>query len=259
MLFIVLILQTFAVAQVGINTTNPSSASVLDVNSSSDGISYGGLLPPVVASLADRNSINPGISDIGLLVFLSDAVNNNFCLQIWNGTSWENVYCITTPAIVDIATQDFDLNQTWSYSVSPSFYNISNDTWDTVSTLQNITSFTGDFLGCRDLDNSNGGGNFIHEISFNNIDVSSYTNVQVIFTYDVYEFDNGDDVYYELFLDDIGQGTVQLINGNSDYSENGTIVLNVPSSTINVRLTVGVDQNGDDDTAGFDNFRIIGL
>ncbi len=249
----------WASAQVGINTTNPSSASGLDVNSSSDGSTYGGLLPPVVASIANRNSINPGISDIGLLVFLSDAVNSDYCLQIWNGTSWENVYCITTPAIVDISTQDFDSNITWTYSVSPTFYNTSNDIWDAVSTLQNITGFTGDFLGCRDLDNSNGGGNFIHEISFNNVDVSAYTNVQVIFTYDVHEFDNGDDVFYELFLDDVGQGSVQLINGSSDYSENGTIVLNVPSSTTNVRLTVGVDQNGDDDTAGFDNFRIIGL
>jgi len=258
-LLFVLLIQSYVIAQVGINTTNPSSASVLDINSSSDGINFGGLMPPVVASIADRNSINPGISDIGLLVFLSDAVNSDFCLQIWNGSSWEDVYCITVPAIVDIATQDFDSNLTWTYSVSPTFYNTSNDIWDTVSTLQNITGFTGDFLGCRDLDNPNGGGNIIHEITFDNIDVSAFTNVQVVFTYDVYEFDNGDDVFYELFLDDVGQGSVQLINGNSDYSENGTIVLNVPSSTTNVRLTLGVDQNGDDDTAGFDNFRIIGL
>jgi len=259
-LFCVLfLLQPIVHAQVGINTTNPSSASVLDVNSSNDGINFGGLKPPIIASLADRNSIQPGISDIGLLIFLSDAVNSNFCFQIWNGSTWEDVYCIITPAIVDIATQDFDLNQTWTYTVNPSFYNIGNDIWDIVNTLPDIIGFPGNFLGCRDLDNANGGGNFIHEIALNNINVSAYTNVQVTFDYDIHEFDNGDDVYYELFLDNVGQGVTLFIEGSSNYSESGTKVLNVPEGTINVRLTLGIDQNGDDDTGGFDNFRIIGL
>ncbi len=256
---VLLLLQPIVHAQVGINTINPSSASVLDVNSSYDGVNYGGLKPPIIASLAERNSIQPGISDIGLLIFLSDAANSNFCFQIWNGSTWENIYCIITPAIVDIATQDFDANQTWAYSVAPSFYNVGNDIWDIVNTLPDITGVTGNFLGCRDLDNTNGGGNFIHEIAFNNVNVSTYTNVQVIFDYDIYEFDNGDDVYYELFLDNVSQGSVQLINGSSNYSERGAKVLNVPLGTTNVRLTVGIDQNGDDDTGGFDNFRVIGL
>lgn len=258
-LYAILLIQSFAIAQVGINTTQPSSASVLHVNSSSDGVNFGGLMPPVVNSLLERNTINPGLSDIGLLIFLKDAVNNDFCFQIWNGSSWEDVYCITTPVIVDIATQDFDSNQTWNYSVTPSFYNVGDDIWGIVNTLSDISGYTGNFLGCRDLNNSNGGGNFNHIIAFNNVNVSSYTNVQVVFEFDVFEFDNGDDVFYELFFDNIGQGIVQLINGNGDYSENGTIVLNVPSSTTNVRLTLEVKQNGDDDTAGFDNFRIIGL
>ena len=82
-------LQFISIAQVGINTTNPSSASVLDINSSTDNINFGGLMPPVILSLADRNAISPGISDIGLLIFLSDAGNSNFCFQIWNGAFWE--------------------------------------------------------------------------------------------------------------------------------------------------------------------------
>ncbi len=256
---VLLLLQYFVYPQVGINTTNPSSASVLDVNSSSDGVSFGGLKPPIIASLTERNAIQPGISDIGLLIFLSDAINSDFCFQIWNGSTWEDIYCIITPAIVDIATQDFDFNQTWGYTVNPSLYNVGNDIWDVVNTLPDITGYTGNFLGCRDLNNPNGGGNLTHEIAFNNINVSAYTNVQVIFDYDIFEFDNGDDVYYELFLDNVGQGAVLFVEGSSDYSESGTIVLNVPGSTTNVRLTVGIDQNGDEDTGGFDNFRVIGL
>ncbi len=261
LVYSLLVVQAFTYSQVGINTTQPSPASVLDVKSSKNGIDFGGFMPPRVSSLSERATINPTITDIGLLIFLSDAVNNNFCLQIWNGTTWEDISCITTPAIVDIATQDFDSNLTWTYTVNPIFYSSGNDTWNIVNTLPNIISLTDNFLGCRDLDNTNGGGNFLHEILLNNVNVSAFTNVQVVFNYDVFEFDGGDDVFYELFLDDVGQGVVQLINGmnGGGVTDNGTIVLNVPGGTTNVRLTLGVIQNGDDDMAGFDNFRIVGL
>jgi len=261
-IFCVLIfLQFNSIAQVGINTTNPSSASVLDINSSTDNVNFGGLMPPVISSLTERNAIKPGISDIGLLIFLSDAGNSNFCFQIWNGTYWEDIYCIISPAIIDIASQDFDANLTWTYNVNPIFYNTGNDVWDIVNILPNMLGFSGNFLACRDLNNSNGGGNFIHELAFNNVSVSAYSNVQVLFEYDVYEFDAGDDVFYELYLDDIGQGIVQLINGinGGGITESETIVLNVPGGTTTVRLTLGIVQNGDDDMGGFDNFRIIGL
>ncbi len=256
-----LLVQSIVFAQVGINTTNPSTASVLDVKSSSDGINFGGLKPPIISSLSDRNSISPGLNDIGLIIFLSDATNGDFCFQIWNGSTWEDVYCIITPTIVDIASQDFDSNLTWAYTVNPSFYNVGNDVWDIVNTLPNITGLTGNFLGCRDLNNTNGGGNFIHEIQFNNVNVSAYTNVQITFEYNVFEFDGGDDIFYEVFYDDAGQGLVQLVNGinGGGVSENETVVLSIPNGITNTRITIGVIQNGDDDMLGFDNFRVIGL
>ena len=260
-LIVFFIFPMFLFSQVGINTTNPSSASVLDVNSSSNGINFGGLLPPRVSSITERTSINPGISDIGLLIFLKDAVNNNFCFQIWNGATWEDVYCITTPVIYDIASQDFDNNTTWAYTNTPNFYNYGSDIWDIVNVLPNIITFNGHFLGCRDLNNMNGGGNFLHDINFNNVNVSAYTNVQITFEYSIFEFDGGDDVFYELFLDNIGQGQIQLINGmnGGGLTESGTIVLNVPNGTTNAKLKLSIIQNGDDDMGGFDNFKIVGL
>ena len=139
------------------------------------------------------------------------------------------------------------------------FYNVSNDIWDIVSTLSNINSLDESFLGCRDLNNPFGGGAFLHELTFNNVDISLFTNVQILFDFEIFEYDNGDDVFYELFYDDIGQGSVQFVNGSGNFSNNGTLVLNIPNSVSNVRLTLGVIQNGDDDMSGFDNFRIIGL
>jgi len=250
---------TLMYSQVGINTTTPSTASVLDINSSSDGVNYGGLMPPRVTSIAQRNAINPGISDLGLLIFLIDSANNNYCLQMWNGSSWENVHCIGTPAVTEIAAQDFDLKQTWTYTNSPNFYSVGNDTWNIVSTLQNINGLDANFLGCRDLNNTNGGGPFLHNLVFSNVDISSYTSVQILFDFEIFEYDNGDDVFYELFYDDVSQGSVQFIDGSGNYTNNGTIVLNIPNTVTNVRMTLSVIQNGDDDMSGFDKLRILGL
>lgn len=82
-----------AFSQVGINTTSPSPASVLDVESSSDNVNYGGFLPPRV-SLSERNSISVTAADDGLMVFLIEGTTR--CVQIYDGVeaAWENVYCM---------------------------------------------------------------------------------------------------------------------------------------------------------------------
>lgn len=92
-LFFFLLIPFLSFSQVGINTTTPSSASILDVNSSSDGVNFGGFMPPRV-SLAQRNAILATAGDDGLMVYLIDG--NNRCLQVWNGVdlAWENVYCM---------------------------------------------------------------------------------------------------------------------------------------------------------------------
>lgn len=90
-LYCLLLFHTSLFGQVGINTINPSSASVLDVSSSSDNINFGGLLPPRVNSTAERNTINVSPSDTGMLIF----VKSTGCFQIWNGSYWEDVHCVT--------------------------------------------------------------------------------------------------------------------------------------------------------------------
>ncbi len=93
LVFLFMLIPFVFFSQVGINTTTPSSASVLDVNSSGDGVNFGGFMPPRV-SLAERNSINPSTSDDGLMVFLIDGTTR--CVQLWNGvdSTWDNVYCM---------------------------------------------------------------------------------------------------------------------------------------------------------------------
>ena len=79
--------------QVGIGTTTPSPASMLEVSSSSDGgMTYGGFMPPKVPDLAARDAINPTSADVGLQIF----VVSIGALQMWNGTGWENIHIINS-------------------------------------------------------------------------------------------------------------------------------------------------------------------
>jgi|GEM_PF-1788135 len=78
-------------SQVGINTTTPSPAAVLDINSSNDGTNFGGLMPPKV-TIAQRDLIPVTPADDGLLVYVTDGVNRY--LQIYDGVDgvWRTIY-----------------------------------------------------------------------------------------------------------------------------------------------------------------------
>lgn len=255
LVFILMI--AFAQAQVGIGTTSPSNASMMEISSTSDGINYKGFLPPRVPSQVERDDIPASSSDIGMLVF----VEGTGTLEIWNGVSWETIYTLSTTTST-LAVQDFDANLSWNYTLTPTPYNVSGDIWDVVSNIgagsTNIDLVNLNYLGCRDLDNPNGGGSFAHQIDFVNVNVSSLTNPRISFDYDVFEFDNGDDVTYEVFHDDVSQGVVTLINGAGNLTVEGTETIVIPPSVTNVRLSLMIAQNGADDYAGFDNFRVFG-
>jgi hypothetical protein len=86
-------IATHIYSQVGIGTTDPSPASMLEISSTSDGgITYGGFMPPRVPNIAARDAINPSIDDVGLEVFII----STGALQMWNGTNWENIHVINS-------------------------------------------------------------------------------------------------------------------------------------------------------------------
>lgn len=254
-LLLILLLSNFSFSQVGINTTNPSVASVLDVRSTSNNITFGGFLPPSV-TLAQRNDIPVSSNDEGMIVFLTEPGLR--CLQIYNAqeAQWEDVYCMQNDTFTTVM-QDFDGNTDWTYTNTPSFYSVGDDIWNIINNLIHIDNFGGNFLGCRDLNNTNGGGNFFHSIAFDNVDITGQINMKLAFDYDIYRFDNGDDVKYEVFYDNIPQGEISLLNGNANLSSSGTVSVNIPDSVNEVKLTLSITQNGEEDQAGFDNFRIF--
>lgn len=82
--------------QVGIGTTTPSRAAMLEVSSQTNAVGpYKGVMPPRVPNIAARDAINAGYVDFGLLVFVVDNGNGEGCLQIWDGDSWADISCIT--------------------------------------------------------------------------------------------------------------------------------------------------------------------
>lgn len=247
-------------AQVGIGTTTPAVSSMLEISSTSDGgITYKGFMPPRVPTISNRNSINPSFGDEGLIVFVAGIE----CLQIWNGSTWEDIHCLNNISFASMF-QNFDLSTGWGYSSdipffdngADGFYGITNSTNGGFS---NITTLTNDFLGILDMNDegANGTAGFA-TITFNTINVlGASSGVTLSFDYEFYEFDTGDDVYYTVTIDGIPQTEVQLINGFANLSLNGNVSVNAPPGTTTIGLSIRIRQNGAGDYAGFDNFAIV--
>ncbi len=102
LLFAMLFIANSFYAQVGIGTTNPSPAAMLEVSSQSNGTGdYKGFMPPRVPNIAARDAIAPTASDYGLLVYVENNGAGSSCLQLWIGDGWADVTCygINTPPV----------------------------------------------------------------------------------------------------------------------------------------------------------------
>ncbi len=101
-------------AQVGINTTNLSSAAVLHLEAENvQTTKIGGFLMPVVTE-SEQSSIPVSISDDrddGLMVFVSDPVTGKQCWDIYDGIvhAWRSINCLNVTCSGDILfVEDFD-------------------------------------------------------------------------------------------------------------------------------------------------------
>ncbi|MEN8125309.1 MAG: choice-of-anchor D domain-containing protein [Bacteroidota bacterium] len=160
-----------------------------------------------------------------------------------------------------IAKQSFESSgDTWQATFSTTPCTSGVDSWNYRSSLGDITPNDGvQFWGIRDLNGDCGGTDF-ETISLTNVDISSYNNVSLTFDYYVFEYDNGDDIKYELFFNDQAQGEVIIFDGNSNLSTNGWLTKSIiiPNYVSNIKLNISVKQNGDNDYAGFDNVLLSG-
>ena len=255
-----LVLSCSLYAQVGIGTITPTSSSMLEISSSSDGgLSYGGFMPPRVPTIANRNSILPALADKGLIVFVAEID----CLQLWNGSAWENIHCLNT-TLPTGTYQNYDLSTNWGHSSDVPFFDNGSSGFFGITDssnggFSNITSLTNNYLGVLDLDDEgvNGTSGFA-TITFNTIDTSAaLSGLTLSFDYEFFEFDTGDDAFYTVTIDGTPQTEVQLINGLSNLSLSGSVLVNIPAGTLSVGLSIRIRQDGAGDYAGFDNFALV--
>ena len=257
LVFLLLFVSSLLSAQVGINTTTPSKASVLHLKALNSSGTYGGFMPPKV-SLAERLLIPVTISDDGMMIYLSDGAKR--CLQFYNvnDNDWVDFYCMPEVSSV-VYEQNFDVNTSWSYVSSVPFFQNGMDGYYDVTDGAEFPSLTlsNNFLGIRDLDDEGDYGTIGEAIiSFDQVDVSSIFGAVFSFEYDSHEFNNITDYFkYELFYDGVGQGQVILCEGCNNDSD-GSISVSIPDSVTNFYVSIIIRCNGGNDYVGFDNFKI---
>jgi hypothetical protein len=164
---------------------------------------------------------------------------------------------------VTIASEDFEGGGSWGYTPNPTNFNVGTDVWDVVSSVGTINAQGPgtQFWGVRDLANNNGGTatGTAGSITFANINTTGYTGVSISFDYNVIGFDGVDFVDYELVINGVAQGPVNLFMGMVGGVSTGgwvTQTLNIPGTPNTVGLIIYVTQNGGSDYAGFDNFEV---
>ena len=158
-----------------------------------------------------------------------------------------------------IASQSFE-GSGWSFTESPNTYDTGTDIWATKpSGTGGLNATDGSqYWFMQDLDNSNGGGSQKHTLTFSAEDISGFTNVSLSFDYHAFEFDNGDDLFYEIFEDGVSQGEVLLVDGSSDLTASGTEIISITPGTGSVYIVLKAAQNGGADYGFFDNVILEG-
>nr|WP_321248061.1 hypothetical protein [uncultured Psychroserpens sp.] len=116
-LSLILVLTQACYAQVGIGTTSPDPSAILDISSTN-----GGLLLPRM-NLTQRNTITTPA--IGLLIYLIDGTQQ--CLQVYNGTGWENIYCPTTNTTPMASSVTFSGTMSIGNSLTGSYNYVDNE------------------------------------------------------------------------------------------------------------------------------------
>jgi hypothetical protein len=139
-----------------------------------------------------------------------------------------------------------------------------NSVWDFTSNLNGMSSTDGNqFWGIRDITESCGIRSNA-TIALPNVLVSSFSDVSFTFDYFAKDFDKNEELNYELFFDDVSQGTVIIVDGQKGNSDNTngwkSEKVAIPNSVTYVRVLFSIKlKKGNGEIAGFDNIRLTGI
>lgn len=135
---------------------------------------------------------------------------------------------------------------------------VPGDTGDGLSNrvnLVNASPISGDFLFINDLepeadDPVQFGTNGFATITFGPVDITGLSSVTFAFDY-IKNFAGFDEASYQVFADNVGQGSVDIPNGA------GSVSACIPDGRSSIYLELKIKQNGEGDNAGFDNFMVL--
>lgn len=164
--------------------------------------------------------------------------------------------------MTEIAIQGFETSGgSWKISeFSTPPCTLGDDSWNYHSQLGEISAYSADsFWGITDLNGSCGSSGF-ESIELETVNISGYRNVELSFFVNVQGFDNGDDMKYQIWLDQTEQPEHIFIDGADNYSTSGwqEIKILIPNTVSEIKIAVSIRQNGPD-YAGLDNFKLQGV
>ncbi|WP_298754897.1 T9SS type A sorting domain-containing protein [uncultured Psychroserpens sp.] len=171
--------------------------------------------------------------------------------------------------LINLAIQDFDgSSPEWTFTNDTPFF---DNGWGTDGYYGLIDAadiapldfefLSGNILGENDLNDEGNGAVGFATVTFDTVDVSVYTNVQITFDWDIEGYvQNNSDVYYRLILDGVSQPIVYLVDGNGPIdSDEGSVLINIPDATNTVGLELSIRNNLLTGFSGFDNFRVASI
>jgi len=150
--------------------------------------------------------------------------------------------------------------------IAPATYDVSNDTWAIQSSIGGIAAAQDgiEFWGMEDLDNTNGGGAFDHELTYNiSLVAGTYSSLNVSFWYYTIAYNLTDHLGYKYSVD----GGTQVVNDQSSLDAlsqgsggwtNVTLSIPLTGSSTSAQFILYGFQNGGGQVGGFDNLNICG-
>ncbi len=196
--------------------------------------------------------------------------DGSITLNTIGGTSPYTYYWNGITEVI-LATQGFETSGgTWNYTIAPSttyntegysvIDNYLSNVWDTIEAYKhyaNTSAAEGDqFFAAQMVNNTNGGGDFPHTITFDAIDVSSYGDLILEFSYYALNYNSNFTTQYIVAYDNADTWTDTPVDLSKNTGGWQKVTINVPSSANYVRLRLQTHQNGNYQYLGFDNVRL---
>lgn len=161
-----------------------------------------------------------------------------------------------------ISSQSFE-NETdsWIYDASPAPFTEPDAIWNILQPSQlPLLSMPDDgnaYWGVKDL-YSNYGTSGWGVLSFAAVDLNSYENVALSFSYECLGFDSGDDIKYQLKINGFETPEIVLVDGYNNLNINDSVFIQIPDSAFSLEFSISIKQNGTTDYAGIDRIRLLG-